>query len=304
MNALETSRTCLLPGGYLDPGGAPHREAEVVPLTGREEELLAGAVDVPAPELVTAVLCRAVRRIGAMSPVTQEVARALPVADRLFLLLRIRAATFGERVEGTLGCPWPQCGAKVDVDFSLADVPVKRCAQLLPTYTAELSPAAAVRGGDGAEHRVVEFRLPRGEDQEALAAGLAANPARTLTALLERCVVGTERAWDDVGDLVARLSSRARAEVEAAMEAAAPRVDLEMDLVCRECGRAFTAPFDPADFLFGELRTSRALLYRQVHYLARHYHWSEREIMEMPRDKRLAYIEILTDEIEALNYAV
>jgi hypothetical protein len=46
------------------------------------------------------------------------------------------------------------------------------------------------------------------------------------------------------------------------------------------------------------------MLYRQVHYLAYHYHWSEHEILEMPRDKRLAYIEILADEIERLNNAL
>jgi hypothetical protein len=296
MTMLDAGRVCLLPGGYRDAAGVLHQEAEVAPLTGREEEFLAGSRGVPAPELVTALLCRAVRRIGTVSPVTPPVARALLVADRLFLLLRVRAATFGERVEGTLGCPWPRCGARVDVDFSLADVPVKRCAETLPTYVAELSAGAA--GGDADAPRTVAFRLPRGDDQEALAGVLAQNPARALTALLERCVVGAAEGAVD------RLSPRARGELEAAMADAAPHVDLEMDLVCPECGRAFTAPFDPADFLFGELRTSRGLLYRQVHYLAWHYHWSEGEILDLPRDKRLAYIEILADEIEALNHAV
>lgn len=295
--------TCLLPGGWRDAAGALHREAELSPLTGREEELLAGAGPSPGPARVTEVLSRCVRRIGSVSPVTPEVARGLLVADRHFLLLRLRAATFGERVEGTLGCPWPQCGARVDVDFSLADVPVHE-APAAASHRAELSPAAAVRDAEGREHRAVTFRLPRGDDQEALAELLAENPAAALTALLERCVTGTEEGWDDVRTLVAAMGSLARREVEEAMAAAGPRVELEMELRCPECGRAFSAPFDPADFLFGELRTSRELLYRQVHYLAWHYHWSEREILEMPRDRRLAYIQVLADEIEALNAAV
>ena len=45
-------------------------------------------------------------------------------------------------------------------------------------------------------------------------------------------------------------------------------------------------PFDLHRFFFGELRTDSDLLYRQVHYLAYHYHWGESEIMAMPRDKR------------------
>ena len=60
--------------------------------------------------------------------------------------------------------------------------------------------------------------------------------------------------------------------------------------------------FDPQAFLFVELRLSRDLLYREVHYLAYHYHWSEREIMAMPRDKRRRYIAVLADELEKLTY--
>ena len=59
-----------------------------------------------------------------------------------------------------------------------------------------------------------------------------------------------------------------------------------MEAQCPECGHDFSVPFDPQEFFFGELRTSRDFLYREVHYLAYHYHWSEQEIMAMPRDKR------------------
>ncbi len=306
MTSLDARRVCVLPGGYLDENGVLHREAELAPLTGHEEELLAetgGAVS--TPELVTAILSRCVRRIGSIQPVDARVARGLLVADRQYLLLRLRAATFGDRVEGTLACPWPQCGSKVDVDFSLDDVPVKRREALEPAYRVELSRDDDAEGdGEHEPPRAATFRLPRGSDQEALAAVLAENPARALTALLERCIVGTEGGPEDVGEWVEGLTPRARREIEEAMLAASPHLDLEMELVCPECGRAFTAPFDLPDFFFGELRTSRDLLYRQVHYLAYHYHWSEREILGMTRDKRLSYIEILADEIEALNHAV
>jgi hypothetical protein len=60
-------------------------------------------------------------------------------------------------------------------------------------------------------------------------------------------------------------------------------------------------PFDLQRFFFGELRTDSELLYRQVHYLAYHYHWAEPEIMAMPRTKRQKYIELLAGEIERLN---
>lgn len=295
---------CVLPGGYLDEAGALHREAELAQLSGREEEMLAGMPEAATPALVTRILSRCVRRIGAIQPVSEEVAWRLLIADRQYLLLKLREVTFGSRVEGTLSCPWPQCGARVDLDFSTADVPVKRCAEVAATYRVELSPEAGFEDTAGTRHRMLTFRLPNGEDQEMLAPILARNPAEALTRLLERCLMGTEDGGEETSELVAGLSARARLELERAMQERAPSLELEMALTCPECGCGFTAPFDLQDFFFGELRTSRDLLYRQVHYLAYHYHWSEREIMDMPRDKRLAYIEVLAEEIEALNHAV
>ena len=85
------------------------------------------------------------------------------------------------------------------------------------------------------------------------------------------------------------------------MERVTPKIELNIETDCSECGRAFVVPFDVHHFFFGELRTDSELLYRQVHYLAYHYHWSEHEIMAMPRNKRQMYVELLADEIERLN---
>jgi hypothetical protein len=141
----------------------------------------------------------------------------------------------------------------------------------------------------------VSFRLPDGGDEEALEPiVMAGDEGELLTALLERCLVD--------GDSVAALSPRARWEIETAMEDNAPRLGLEMATRCPSCERRFTLPFELRDFFFGELRTSVDLLYREVHYLAFHYHWSEGEILDLPRDKRRAYIEVLADEIEKLEH--
>lgn len=303
MATPEPRTVCLLPGGLVDEAGRVHREAELAQLTGRDEELLTTMEEASTAILVTQILGRSVDRVGDLRPVTEEVARRLLVADRQFLLLKLRQATFGERVEGTLACPWRDCGAKVSIDFSIADIPVLRREQMSATYRLRLSPEAALEGADGERLRWITFRLPNGGDQEAVAPHLGASSARALTLLLQRCVVGIEDAGGDPAALVERLSPRARLEIERQMEARAPAVELDMDLRCPECGRSFTAPFNLQDFFFGELKTSRDLLYRQVHYLAYHYHWSEGEILDLPRDKRRGYIEILADEIEALNDA-
>jgi hypothetical protein len=295
---------CLLPGGYVDQAGLVHRQAELAPLSGREEELLAGNHGPESASLVTTVLSRCVRRIGVISPVSEQVARDLLVADRQYLLLKLREATFGDQVQATLSCPWPDCGNKVDVDFSTLDIPIKESKDKGPTYQMELSPKAAFVDDGGEMYDEVVFRLPNGEDQEVTAPFLAENEAEALSLLLTRCIRSIGPLEGLGAEMIGKLSPLARMEIEREMEMVAPRVELTMEARCPECGREFAAPFNLQDLFFGELRTSRDLLYREVHYLAYHYHWGEQEIMEMPREKRRKYIEVLADEIERLNDAL
>jgi hypothetical protein len=284
-----------LPGGYWDPNGQLHRAFELAALNGRDEEHLADAAGTQPPTLVTEVLSRRVRRIGDISPVSPEVARQLLVADRNYLLLRLRQATFGDRVRANLFCPWPDCGAHVSVDFSIADLPVERA-----RYCAALHTMTLVCEEDGPPIDVT-FRLPNGADQEEVSALLASNEAAALTALLCRCItrIGAHESPDEAR--IAALPAMARSEIEQRMEDLAPKVSQSMDITCAECGRRFTAPVDIQRCFFGELRTDDDMLYREVHYLAYHYHWGEGEIMQLTRDKRQKYIEVLADAIEVLN---
>jgi hypothetical protein len=291
---------CRLPGGFVDDAGAIHDDVEVRALSGREEELLASN-GAESASLVTSLVSRCVGRVGEISPVGPDIARRLLAADRQFLLLKLREATFGERVQGRVPCPWPDCGSRVAVSFSTRDVPVEPSLDKGPLYTLELT--ADAMPGAAPSHRTVTFRLPTGADQEELSPLLSDNEAAALTGLLTNCLVrlGPDSAVDD--EAVHELTPLARQEIERQMELVAPRVDLLMDARCPDCGREFQAPFDLQRFFFGELQLTGDLLYREVHYLAYHYHWSEREIMEMTRDRRRRYIDVLADEIERLNEA-
>jgi hypothetical protein len=279
----------VLPGGYWDAAGRLHREFELATLTGREEELLAKARSGQSATLVTEVLSRCVRRLGDISPVSTDVARQLLVADRQYLLLRLRQATFGDPVRANLICPWPECGERVSIDFSIEAVPVEEARDRARSHTMTVV---------GSE---VEFRLPNGADQEELSERLAANEAEALTMLLSRCVLGVAQDGPPSPNWVAKLPALARFEIEERMRQLAPKVEQTLEAACAECGRTFVAPFDIHRFFFGELRTDAGLLYQEVHYLAYHYHWSESEIMAMTRDRRRQYIDVLADAIEVLN---
>jgi Family of unknown function (DUF6760)/T4 bacteriophage base plate protein len=292
-----------LPGGFFAEDGTLHQEVQLSALTGREEELLAQRDNTQSASLVTTILSQTIKRLGTIAPVSETITGKLLVADRQFLLLKLRELTFGDKVEATLTCPWPDCGKKVDMNFSTHDIPVKESKEKAPYYSMKLSQEAAFKIESGELVREVMFRLIDGSDQEVVSPLLRRNEAEALSLLLKRCILRIGDIQNPGDELLSRLSPLARMEIEKEIAIRAPHVEMNMEASCPECKREFDVPFDIHNFFFGRMRTSLDLLYREIHYLAYHYHWSENEILDMTRDKRHKYIEVLADEIERLNDA-
>ena len=292
----------VLPAGLIDAQGCLHKDVELTPLSGREEELLA-QTDYPTAGLVTEVLSRCVKRIGTISDVTPTLIRALLVGDRQYLLLMLRQQTFGDRVQASLPCPWPECGSGVDIDFLISSIPITECEDMQPIYILDIdSFAEAEVMGLGVQKSLpIKYRLPNGADQEAVLDGSNQNEAQVLSTLLSRCLLSVGPVEAPTADWVSQLPASVKQQLEQEMESRAPNLELTMEAECPECKRTFIAPFELQDFFFGEIKIGTELLLREVHYLAFHYHWSEHDIMAMPRGRRRQYINVLSDEIEKLN---
>jgi rubredoxin len=261
----------MLPGGLALADGRVLRRAALRELTGREEEWLAASAGVPAAPLTSRLLAACLAGLDG-EPGGRELAGRLLVGDRDFLVLELRRMTFGPHVAAVLNCP--ACGAKMDLDFELDAVPVEPRPQA-PAFSA---PVEQERGPP----REVRFRLPTGADQEAV---LGLEPEAAAAALLERCLLDAPPGG---------LTYEQQAAVGAAMERLAPRVEIDLDLRCPECGAEFGAPFDLTAFFYAELRATSRLLLREVHSLALYYHWGEAEILGLTRAKRRAYLELLS----------
>lgn len=289
--------TCLLPGGYRDPAGGLHRQVILRPITGRDEELLADRLATNSiPALVTGLLASCVCRLGSFEPVTPEIMRQLLVADRDYLLLQLRQLTFGSRVLAVLICP--MCGQKMDMDFALEQVPVTVRTPPAPGERFELSAPAAYLDAAGNAQRLVEIRLPTAEDQERLASHSDLSEAQAVTWLLARCLLRVGDITPVSEAVAAALSTVARREIEERMESLAPQVEWDMDVACPNCGETFAHSFDFPPFFLAEVKLGREQLYREVHYLALHYHWPESEILALTRAKRRTYLDLLRAELQ------
>ena len=91
----------------------------------------------------------------------------------------------------------------------------------------------------------------------------------------------------------ATLAPEVRVAIGAAMAEHDPQAELELDLICPVCGAQFSAVFDTATFFLQELDQRSARLLRDVHTLAWHYHWSEREILRMAPQRRAQYLDLV-----------
>jgi len=263
-----------LPGGLWVDGGR-RRDAAVRPLTGEDEAfLLDEGAELSPAHRSTALLARCVVRLGGEEPVGTEAVRSLDAGDRQALLLELRRATFGDRLECVLACP--ACGEALDLDLRVDDLLVPPYAERPPEHEAELGGA------------VVRFRLPTGVDEEAAAFAARDGEEAAAAAVLRRCLAAPDAVDDDTA---AALGER--------MGELDPQADVVLELACAACGEAVSAPFDAGEYLAREIGGNRAALLGDIHLLALHYGWPESELLAMTPKRRRRYVEHLVEELSS-----
>jgi hypothetical protein len=269
----------LLPFGLIDPQGKRVRTATLTPITGQGE--LFGADDPNPFRAALQLLAASTRELGALrgAQITPALLGRLLPADRDYMLLHLNRLSFGDERYQTIECPQATCGRRIDVRFALS--------------SAEPPEIAGPAGGtiELADGRRVRFRLPVASDQVDLH-GLA--PSALEAGFLQRCVIH-ERDHVRWSELMA-MPAPVRADVVKRILAASPEMDLAVPLACLECERPFRFVFDPVLSLLAELEASRKDLIKQVHRLALGYHWSQSEILGLPRTLRHEYLNLLQAE--------
>ncbi len=282
---MDGTRVMLPSGLWVD--GVRHREAGLRPLAGGDEAFLddAGEALLPAAR-TTALLARCLTRLGPLAEVTPEAVRSLTIGDREALLLHLRRLTLGERLQCVLTCPRPECGEKMDLELGTSDL-------LVPPYETNGRRHELVASDGGAPYRV-RFRLPTGADAEAVAPLALADPRAAAGELLGRCV---EDTVSGDGEPAEALPAAVGEAVAAKLGELDPQAELVLNLACPECGHAFSALLDAGTFFFQELAAGVERLYREVHLLAFHYHWSEAEILRLTPRKRRRYLGLLSEAL-------
>jgi hypothetical protein len=276
-----------IPGGFWRDGACV-REACLRSLSGEDEAfLLEAGESLSAPARVTVLLSRCILQLGADKNVTPEIVRSLTVGDREALLLHLRRITYGERLPCLVNCANSGCGERLDVELKVSELLVVPYAS--PQKWNQISVSAGGRAYQ------VRLRVPDGLDQELLAERSWMNLTDAENLLLQRCVENV--AAEDFSLLAMdEWPAEVADEVGRKMSELDPQAEIFLSLKCPACGQAFSAELDAGAYLYQELRGHIPYLYREVHQMARSYHWSEAEILSMTPRKRSVYLDLLAGE--------
>jgi len=259
----------LLPGG-IAVNESLNKDFAFAPLTGAIELALAESANSRnMPDAVTRCLNAALQELGGESSNTKRVA-TLSVGDRHHLMRQLQILLDGD-------CSWysatcTQCHADFDFQLTLSQLPIKPAGTGYPFVDIPTSAGNC------------RFRVPNGSDQSSLAQ--RADEERLLTDLLQRCLISVD---GQSTHKTIEFSSEEQQRIESALENMAPEIGCEISVCCIECQSSNTVTINP----YACIAKSRQGILPDIHKLAWYYHWSEHEILHMPKQRRQMYLDMI-----------
>jgi T4 bacteriophage base plate protein len=224
-------RRLSLPGGIVAADGTVHRCVRVRELTGADEEALFDRESKSDAQRVSAFLARVIESVEeSRQTIDTTFVENLSIGDRDYLLLRMRQLDLGDAVHQVARCP--SCSQKVDIDFSISELPLRRTNQPQLAYSVEI-------GG----HRLT-VRFPNGADQAAVETLATINAAAANTALFSRVVLDIDGKGPPTEDDARAWPIALRAELATWLDANAPGPDLFIDIACPHCRADMSYSFD------------------------------------------------------------
>ena len=267
-----------LPGG-IKIDGALKRNFRFKPVTGSLEMVLCECAGEAgnAPARITAVLCEALAELGDTAVSAYRV-RNLCVGDRQFLMGQLATQIDEQPVWLTAECG--QCRELFDVSMRFGKLPVKPAGDHYPETSVDTI------------HGRLQVRVPSGADQEAIAE--IDDETEALIILLQRIVSTADPSG--VFD-VTRLSEAEIADIEARVEAMAPEIATHLNTRCPSCETENQLPIHS----YTLLQRPVGDLYAEIHRLATAYHWSEKDILGLPRARRKFYLQMIDEQRGMIN---
>ena len=207
----------------------------------------------------------------------------LEVGKRTQCLLIIAALSGqAEQLTLELRCPNLKCRQELEIEFSLAEL-------------------VNLQSG-GSQHEVIEvmvgtenlsFRKPTGKDQLEWLSRSFSDARTAVQAMADTLMSGSysETPWR-----AGNLADAWIQDIGEVLAASDPLVNFKVRVRCPDCGSNEMHSLDLGALALDRLRSAQNRLLETIHSLARHYHWTEKEILEIPPWRRARYLALIEKE--------
>jgi hypothetical protein len=208
----------------------------------------------------------------------------LEVSQRTECLLRLSTLGDSTTFTVTLRCLNPECYEPIEVELSLEEL-------MALQRQAQAHPFVAVQLGD----QSFRLRRPSGLDQRRWLEQVFRDERATVRAMIQTLLLDPslgqlDPLWLGQDGWVEAFNQ--------AMEEGDPLVNFSLGVNCPYCETQSTYAIDLGALALQRLRKAQQHLLRSIHRLARHYHWSEAEILTIPRWRRDYYLAQIEREVE------
>lgn len=198
--------------------------------------------------------------------------RGLSVAKRHECLLALAAGE--ERVSFNFPFRCSGCEQELEIELTLDEIAEMQ-------GEADRTDVVEVSLGK----RSLLFRKPSGRDQEHWAGMIFRDETDAAWAMIGALAVDPEIA-DGLGAKELGL-------IDAAMDEADPLINFLCRIDCSECGSPNEFLIDLQAVALDRLSRLQQQLIVMVHKLASHYHWSEKEVFDVPHRRRNQYLDLI-----------
>lgn len=252
----------ILPGGLIK-NGRRYRDFKLKTPGGDIELALYDAMNTAAnhPLWVSESLLAVLESLADAKPTLEDV-QSLCLADRQAIAIAWWLETGQTTQWRSIECC--HCLQPFDIAIPIDQLPQTKAASQFPFCYAQVG-----------EQRI-QLRAPNGFDLEAL--GEITDTAQARTMLAKRLILDANYSG--------MLNDDCISAIEQAIEAMVPEIVTELHTTCPECGNENITSFDPYQWLHADIDE----LLDEVHIIAQHYHWKEKDILKLPTPRRHQYL--------------
>lgn len=188
---------------------------------------------------------------------------------RLFLL---RKYLFGAHFENLATCQ--KCNEQIEWNMSINDFPLPTLRDNQMVFDFQF------------EKYQLQFRLPNSQDLQA-----ATIDNQTPSSLVQNCIINIHKAAKPLKK--AALPSKLINALTQEMEKIDPLAHISMQLACPNCQHQWNSTFDIITYLWAEIDNWAKHLLQEIAILARHFSWSEQDILNMSPRRRQLYLAMI-----------